>query len=252
MLKSERLQTILDLIELNGTVTVKDIMDKLSVSDMTVRRDLTELDKLGKLKRVHGGAQSLSLYQREELSHLEKKEINIAEKKEAATYAAQFIQENDTVFLGPGTTIELLAASITCSNVRIVTNSLPVFNILQNKEESYEIYLTGGSYRKRTGAFVGSITNDVLKKLKVGKAFISVNGINNDSIMTANVEEGLTQQLVLDNSQERYIVLDHHKFNKEDFYGFYSLNEITGVITDSRIKDELIEKYNDYTVVYSN
>lgn len=252
MLKNERFEKILEMLESEGIVTVKDIMNKLGVSDMTIRRDLSELDKLKKIKRIHGGAQSLSHYKTEELSHLQKKDINISEKKEAAQIAAQFIQKNDTIFLGPGTTIELLASYINSPDIRIVTNSLPVFNIFQNKEEEYEIYLTGGSYRKRTGAFIGSITNDTLKKMKIGKTFISVNGIDNNSVMTANIDEGMTQQIVLNNSQERYIVLDHNKFNKEDFYEFYSLTDITGIVTDSSIDKEVEKKYSEYTMVHSN
>lgn len=251
MLKNERFQVVLELVDVKGTVTVKDIMEKLDVSDMTVRRDLTELDAQGKLKRIHGGAQSISRYRTEELSHIEKQDINMDEKQEAAQYAVQFIRKNDTIFLGPGTTIELLAMYIDCPDVRIVTNSLPVFNIFQDKEKTYEIYLIGGSYRKRTGAFIGSITNDVLKKMKIGKAFLSVNGVSHDSIMTANIDEGMTQQIVLDNAQEKYIVLDHHKFDTEDFYQFYSLKNITGIITDSTINEEVKKKYNEYTIVYS-
>lgn len=252
MLKNERFQIILDLLATKGTITVKEIITSLDVSDMTVRRDLSELDNLGKLKRIHGGAQSVSLYRNEELSHLEKKEIYIEEKEEAAKYASRFIQTNDTVFLGPGTTIELLAEHIEDTNLRIVTNSLPVFNIFQSKEKVYEIYLIGGGYRKRTGAFIGNIANDALKKFKIGKTFISVNGINDNSIMTANIDEGLTQKIVLDNSQEKYIVMDHNKFNKEDFYEFYSLQEITGIITDSNISEETEQKYGEYTIIYSN
>lgn len=251
MLKNERFQFILDLLAEKGTVTVNDIVNQLGVSDMTVRRDLTELDKLGKLNRIHGGAQSMYLYKNEELSHIEKKDIHIEGKSEAARYATHFIQDNDTIFLGPGTTIEMLATYIDNANIRIVTNSLPVFNIFQNKETVFEIYLIGGSYRKKTGAFIGNIANEALKKFKIGKTFISVNGVNHNSIMTANVDEGLTQQIVLENSQEKYIVMDHYKFDTEDFYEFYTLENIAGIITDSQIEEETEKKYNEYTMIYS-
>lgn len=251
VLKNERFQVILDLIADKGTVTVNDIVNQLGVSDMTVRRDLTELDELGKLNRIHGGAQSTAMYKNEELSHIEKKEIHMDEKNEAAQHALRFIQDNDTIFLGPGTTIEMLATYINNTNIRIVTNSLPVFNIFQNKETDFEIYLIGGSYRKKTGAFIGNIANEALKKFKIGKTFISVNGVNRNSITTANVDEGLTQQIVLENSQEKYIVMDHYKFDTEDFYEFYSLEDITGIITDSNIKEETEKKYNEYTMIYS-
>lgn len=91
----------------------------------------------------------------------------------------------------------------------------------------------------------------MLKKLKIGKTFISVNGIDNNSVMTANIDEGMTQQIVLNNSQEKYIVLDHNKFNKEDFYEFYSLTNLTGIITDSGINKEVEKKYSEYTVVHT-
>lgn len=252
MLKRERLTTILEILDSAGVITVQNIVKQLNVSDMTVRRDLDELAKVGKAIRIHGGAQSLKHYKREELSHIEKKEIHISEKLAVAEAASQFIHEGDSIFLGPGTTIELIVKFINVHSLRIVTNSLPVFNLLEEKNENFDTYLVGGSYRKKTGAFVGSIANEVISKLKVGKAFIGVNGINNDSVFTANVEEGSVQSLVLDNAKTKYIVCDYHKFNKEDFYEFYHLTDVDRIITNENVSQMLISKYGKYTSVYTN
>ncbi|EFM82822.1 transcriptional regulator, DeoR family [Enterococcus faecalis TX4248] len=70
MLKEERLNAIVSLVDQKGAIKVTEIMERLNVSDMTVRRDLTELEAAGRLKRVHGGASSLNTYRPHELSHM--------------------------------------------------------------------------------------------------------------------------------------------------------------------------------------
>lgn len=249
LLKEERLSTIMDILDASGVLTVKSIVKKLEVSDMTIRRDLDELSKLGKVIRIHGGAQSLNHYRHDELSHIEKQEIHIAEKLEVAEAASRLIHEGDSIFLGPGTTIELIVKFINVSSLRIVTNSLPVFNLLEQKNEDFDTYLIGGSYRKKTGAFVGSIANDAIDKLKVEKAFIGVNGIKKNSVFTANIEEGSIQSLVLKNAKSKFIVCDYHKFNKEDFYNFYHLSEVDQIITNSNTEEKLLEEYKKYVSI---
>lgn len=252
VLKKERLRTISDMVEKRGIVTVADMMNELDVSDMTVRRDLDELEAAGHLVRVHGGAQSISYSETKELSHLEKKEIHIHEKKEVARIAASFIEEGDTVFLGPGTTIELMADYLNVSYLRVVTNSLPVFEKIQTNHLADELYLIGGSYRERTGAFVGSIANETIQRLKVTKAFIGVNGIHNNHVFTSNIEEGKSQKLALDNAHKKIIVSDHHKLNREDFYSFYELTEADYLITDTQVTNELKKYYSQYVKIISD
>ncbi|GMA53394.1 hypothetical protein GCM10025857_47510 [Alicyclobacillus contaminans] len=154
MLKEERLDAIVALVDQKRTIKVNDIVDKLGVSDMTVRRDLTELEKAGRLKRVHGGAQTLNIYRPEELSHADKQIINKEEKREIAQKAVQLIQEEETVYLGPGTTIELLADIMEFDNLRVVTNCLPVFQTLNKKRGNIKVYLVGGEMRALTKAFL--------------------------------------------------------------------------------------------------
>lgn len=242
----------MEILNSSGVITVKSIVHRLNVSDMTVRRDLDELAKNGRVIRIHGGAQSLSHYKSEELSHIEKQEIHISEKLAVAEAASHFIDEGDSIFLGPGTTIEMIVKFIHVSSLRIVTNSLPVFNLLEEKNGNFDTYLIGGSYRKKTGAFVGNIANEVINKLKVGKAFIGVNGINNNSVFTANIEEGSIQNLVLNNAKNRYIVCDYHKFDKEDFYEFYQLTKVDKVITNHNINKAVLNKYKKYTPVFTD
>lgn len=246
MLKEQRHQGILKLVQENTIIKVAELTELLDVSDMTIRRDLMELEQKGLLKRIHGGARANSdTKELLELSHTEKQKINIEKKIEVAQKIVKCIDDNDVIFLGPGTTIELVPELLSQKNLKVITNSLPVFNQLYEKKD-YEIILIGGNYRKRTGAFVGGVANSSIKTLKTAKAFIGVNGIYDNIVTNSNEDEGLTQKLILDNSIEKYIIADSSKFNVLDFYHFYDLNNITGLITDSHISEDDIEKYSKY------
>ena len=169
----------------------------------------------------------------------------IEEKKYISKKIANLIKSGDTIFLGPSTTIENVYDYMEDFPTRIITNSIHVFNKFNNSNK-YDLILIGGSYRYRTGAFVGSIANQALSKMRISKAFIGTNGISRNEIYTANEEEGTTQEIVLNNAREKYIVADSSKIDKEDFYKFYNLDEITALITDEKITDKEkkdIEKY---------
>lgn len=163
--------------------------------------------------------------------------------------AAASIKEGETIFLGPGTTIEIIADYVEAKDIRVITNSLPVFERFRQKEYNFKLYLIGGSYRQKTGAFVGSIANEMLKTLKFNKAFIGVNGISETQVSTYNIEEGNSQKIVLNNSNEKIIVADHYKLDKEDFYQFYPLTDIDRIITDNNIPAEKLEKYSKVTKI---
>ncbi|MGH2312627.1 DeoR/GlpR family DNA-binding transcription regulator [Streptococcus uberis] len=247
MLKRERLLKIIDKVNTNGIITVNEIMQHLNVSDMTARRDLDELEKAGKLVRIHGGAQSISSpIKKLEKSNTEKLNVQTKEKKEIASFAATLINDGETIFIGPGTTLEFFAEQLIDKTIRIVTNSLPVFDILKNND-SIDLILIGGEYRNITGAFVGSLTNQTISTLKFSKAFIGCNGIYQNDIATYNESEGQIQRIALNNAIEKILLVDNQKFNAYDFSVFYQLDQIDKTITDSRIQPEVFNDYKERT-----
>lgn len=250
MLKERRHTIILDLISQNNVVKVSELVDILDVTEMTIRRDLQELEDKNLLIRIHGGARrieegSLHLV---ELSHRQKREINLEEKKEIARIIAKNIYENETVFLGSGSTIELVYDYLDLSYAKIITNSIYVFNKFKN-DERYELILTGGTYRSKTGSFTGTITNDFISTINVEKSFIGVNAINNNAIFNANEDEGVIQRSILNNSRKKYVIADFVKFDKLDFYQFYDLNDIDILITDSKVPQVTIEEYSKWVEI---
>ena len=152
MNKKRRLEKILDMLKIDGTITIKEIIDELDISDMTARRDLDALEADGLLTRTHGGAQLLSSKKPLEKTHIEKKSLNTKEKIDIAKKACSLIKDGDTIFIGPGTTLEQLALELKGRKgykIRVITNSLPVFLIL-NDSETIDLLLLGGEYREVT------------------------------------------------------------------------------------------------------
>lgn len=119
MLKSERKQIILSQLKQDGFVTLENLTVLLSdTSESTIRRDLDELAADGKLKRVHGGAESIHGL-KEEIANSQKAIRNVQEKAQLAGYAADLIKEGDVVFLEASTTNELLIPHLSNRQVTV-------------------------------------------------------------------------------------------------------------------------------------
>lgn len=250
MLKSERLKNILQIVNTQKFVTVDELAQALKVSDMTIRRDLNELHKVNKILRVHGGAQQLTDQSRIEKSYQQKREIHIKEKIEVAKRARNLIHENDSIYVGPGTTLELMVANLKIKHLRIVTNSLPVFEAAKNNLNDYDLIMVGGSYRRISGAFLGALANSELKTMSFSVGFVGVNGIKDTSMTTANLEEGQTEEVGLDRSQIKFVVADYTKLDHSDFHEFYDLRKVDGLITNHGIEPELEKHYSQFTTIY--
>lgn len=248
LLKAERLEKIIQMFNKDDVIKISEISSVLGVSEMTIRRDLKLLEEKGHVEYIHGGGKKTQKNLIRELSHGEKKSIMIEEKKHIAKIAASLIENGSTVFIGVGTTNEFIYDYIEAINVKIITNSITVFSKFLG-DNRFELILIGGRIRSKTGAFVGSLANDLISKITFKLAFIGVNGIYKDSVTNSNEEEGELQRNILNNSVEKYILCDHSKFNKEDFYKFYNLRGVTGLITDDKIDRELKEEYEKYTKI---
>ncbi|WP_112443721.1 DeoR/GlpR family DNA-binding transcription regulator [Streptococcus sp. 596553] len=250
MLKQEKLTKILEIVNSKGTITVKQIMDEIAVSDMTARRYLQELADKDLLIRVHGGAEKLrtnSLLTNER-SNIEKQALQTAEKQEIARFAGSLVEERETIFIGPGTTLEFFARELPIDNIRVVTNSLPVFLILSERKLT-DLILIGGNYREITGAFVGTLTLQNLSNLQFSKAFVSCNGIQNGALATFSEEEGEAQRIALTNSNKKYLLADNSKFNKFDFYTFYNVSNLDTIVSDSKLSDSILFELSKLTKV---
>ena len=247
MLKEERQKIIIDKLKENDIIHVSQMTDLLDVTDMTIRRDLKELEDKNLLVRIHGGASKVEKARSREFSNEEKLLQNKGLKVEIAKKINEIMLTDQNIFLGAGSTIEYVSEFIGEKKLNIFTNSLHLFRKLVFFD-NVNIKLIGGEFRKVTGAFVGALSLDLVSKMRFNQAFIGVNGINKGKAYTYSPEEGILQKLILDNSFERYLVADSSKLGYEDLYHFYNIEDAK-FITNSKITSDNRKEIEKYTEI---
>ncbi|MBM7586043.1 DeoR family fructose operon transcriptional repressor [Bacillus pakistanensis] len=245
MLTPERHLIILELLEGKKVVKIQELAEATSSSESTIRRDLSQLEKQSKLKRIHGGA---SLLQRigEELSVIEKSTKNIGEKDRIAKYAASLVREGHCIYLDAGTTTFQMIPYLTAKNIIVVTNGLTHLEALI--EKNVKTYLIGGYAKQKTRALIGSGAITSLQNYRFDSCFMGVNGIHLEhGFTTPDPEEAFVKSLAMQLSQQAYVVTDHTKFNEVTFSKVAELEEAT--IITNEIENDLLNEFLEKTTV---
>jgi len=161
----ERQDKIVTLLSQKGRLSVAGIVGQFGVSQATARRDLETLAEQGKLHRVHGGA--LSMKQAPpELPILQREHEQILEKQRIGLAAAALVGDGDTIFLGSGTTVLEVARNLRSrQNLSVITNSLPVMNLLSGLP-GINLITLGGMLRLSELSFIGHITEQSLAEVR--------------------------------------------------------------------------------------
>lgn len=243
MLTEERHSYILNELRKKEVIQVQELVQDLGVSESTIRRDLQELDDLGKLERVHGGARSL--YRIEQEKSLKEKSIkNIHEKNIIAKEAASLVQNHETIFVEAGTTTLAMIPYLAGKDIIVVTNSIHLAVALTDLE--IQIFLIGGKVKNTTKAIIGSTATQQLSTYQFSRSFLGTNGVHLQyGFTTPDEREASMKSMAIKQSKRAYILADHTKFGVVNFIKFGELNEAT-VITDS-IGSEEKTVYGNYT-----
>lgn len=251
-MKSERQHAILGLLHQRQTATVTFIADALGVSDMTIRRDLREMAEEGLVVRVHGGAQLPRSARGNALlrvrSHAEKKLQFVEQKRAAARAAARVIQPGDTVFLGGGTTLELMCDYLIDTDIRVITNSMPVLNLLADNPH-IELFLIGGTLRQNTRVFTTPYGTRGLRGLSATKAFVSATGVFGNEVFGSHPDVSALLHDAISHAASSYLVLDAEKIGVRDFCMFATLDAFEATFINHDAPQEAFETLGAYTTV---
>ncbi|MFC3929043.1 DeoR/GlpR family DNA-binding transcription regulator [Streptococcus caprae] len=231
MLKSERKRFITDKIREENTVSLEELTNLLETSESTIRRDLDELESENKLRRVHGGAERIASLQ-EELSNQEKSIKNVQEKMAIAKEALAQIDEGDVVFIDAGTTTELLVRELTFKQVTVVTNS--IHHASKLVERGIQTIIIGGFVKQSTDASVGQLAVEQIKRLNFDKAFLGMNGVDENFFTTPDLEEAVIKQLIIENARKAYVLVDNTKLSQTSFVKVTGI-EKASVITNKSL-----------------
>ncbi|MDR7074576.1 DeoR/GlpR family DNA-binding transcription regulator [Fictibacillus barbaricus] len=245
MLTPERHRKIIDLLGEKQVVTIQELVDATTSSESTIRRDLSQLQKDKKLKRVHGGA-SLFNQKSEELSVSEKAAKNLTEKEKIAQYAASLVKNGDCVYIDAGTTTLQMIPYLKGKDITVVTNGISHLDYLSENEIS--TYLIGGFVKPKTKAIVGSCALTSLSSYRFDKCFMGINGIHLDSgYTTPDPEEAAIKHLAISLTQEAFVLADNSKFNEITFAKVADLNK--AVIITTEMDEDLAYDYQEKTEI---
>jgi DeoR family fructose operon transcriptional repressor len=213
MLPEQRFLEILNLLERQGTITVRELTECLDTSESTIRRDLSVLHDMGKLKKVFGGATSLETFtvSKDDLVAV-RHNRNMDEKLRIAQAAITLLEANDFVYIDAGTTTGMLAEQVPAGSVVFVTNGVTHARTLGQK--GCKVYLLGGEFKFTTEAVVGGRALDDLARYNFSKGFFGTNGISLTSgFSTPDEREALVKSHAMKRCREAYVLADSSKFN---------------------------------------
>lgn len=227
-----RREKILQALAKNEEVTISDLSRFFGVSEVSIRRDLVELESQGLLKRVYGGAISTAKVIHEQ-SFKEKINRNLEEKKRIAALAVKMIQRGDRIFLDSGTTTVQIARMIkNPQDLTVVTTSLPIAVEL-GIYSGINLTLTGGIYNPIYQSLVGPLTVENLAQFHVNKAFMGIDGLSiSNGLTTISTLEAEISRAILQITEELIVVADHSKIDKVGFVHIAPIGRIHTLITD--------------------
>jgi DeoR family fructose operon transcriptional repressor len=232
----KRKQIILDKLNTQGEVDIKETAAMLEISEITIRRDLNRLAGDGLLYRTHGGAMKVNPL---EIPHdfVNKAAKNIEAKDKICRAAAALINNGDIIFMDCGSTVFRLCQFIKNKKIKVITNSIPVVYELQNSLVSLNII--GGEFDQERQAVHGKMANEHIARYKANKAFLGVDGISINGLFANSELEADITLAFAKYSAKAFLLCDNSKIGKESYLKFADLKTIDTIITDSQ-SDELM------------
>ncbi|BEP15299.1 DeoR/GlpR family DNA-binding transcription regulator [Acidothermaceae bacterium B102] len=249
MLASQRQRLIMVEVHRQGGVRVSDLVTQLDVSDMTIRRDLEALSRRGLVEKVHGGATLPVMRAADEPGFAAKSSREPGEKEAIAKAAAALIPPGTSIAISAGTTTWALARHLSgIAGLTVVTNSVPVADVLHRSGSPDRTVILTGGVRTPSNALVGSVAISALLSLHVDMVFMGVHGMDEHAgLTTPNLLEAETNQAMIRSGRRLVVVADHTKWGNVGLSRFARIQEAHVVISDDRLPDSARDTLDSMT-----
>ncbi len=236
MLAIERREHILSYLRQHEYANVETLADNLTVSSMTIRRDLTKLEEQGLVRRTHGGA-TIGQYINTQ-PHTEERQIQSPEEKTSiARYAASLVHDGHSIMLDAGTTCMEIARQLVDKKIRVVTTDLAQAQFLCHYN-NIEVFVTGGRVNDITQSCLGSKVDDFLKNIHVDIAFIGCTSWDvRRGVTTPTERRCALKSRMIERADTSILVADSDKYGRFSFHRICEINTFDLVITDNRLDD---------------
>ncbi|HOQ86994.1 MAG TPA: DeoR/GlpR family DNA-binding transcription regulator [Phycisphaerae bacterium] len=230
MTGDERRQQLSDFLARRGFADLSVLVAELGVSESTIRRDLSQLEEEGIIRRTHGGAVFVS-ERFGALNYSARESAEVEQKTAIGKAAAELVGEGETILIDGGTTTFQVARHLATRSLQVVTNSLPIANLLSSAP-SIELIFVGGYIYPRTGVALGPIARQALASLHFSKVFMGAAGITADGLYNANVLLVEAQEQMMRSADQVIVVADHTKFGRRSLAKMCGWDRIDRVVSD--------------------
>ena len=236
----ERQQEIMRILRYRQRATVGELSNVLAVSEVTVRKDLVQLENSGLIRRTHGGAllTQLSPY---ELAFDVRAKLQQAEKERIAAAAATLVQNGDSIALDASTTAYYLARVLSTYNeLTVVTNGIRIGMELAGRP-GINVLMPGGTLRYEAFSLVGGWGEEIFKHIHIKHAFVGAMGFTlNEGLTDVNSEEVKIKSAMVEKAKDVIAIFDHTKWQKVSFATFCSLDQVRLIITGRQAPEDMV------------
>ncbi len=231
MIPVERQQLILSSLAERDVLSIAELMERLDVSHMTVRRDIQKLEKDGRVQSVSGGVQLIQKITHEP-SHGVKRTLRHREKEKIADVAATLIPEGATIYLDAGTTSLAIAEKIAArADLMVITNDFMVTAWLI-QHSTCRLYHTGGQVLRENQSCAGESTAQFLHGFNLDIAFISASSWNTRWISTPTESKVPVKKALISAAARCILVCDSSKYGKAGVFNAAPISAMHTIITD--------------------
>lgn len=244
LMTEQRRGQISELVEQLGAITSEELVKQYGVSLMTVWRDLTALEELGRLRRIRGGAVRLDRRSEAEPLYVSKQVINQSKKDAIARYAAEhFVDDNDIIFMEAGTTVAAMAKHLPAyKHLTVVGNGLGTMNELAKQLPEITVFCCGGMLRDVGLTFIGPQAEAYFRQLNARTCFLSATGITAAEGMTdPSLLEIQVKRAMAHNAERVVLLIDSTKFGVRSLAKIFDVSEVDILVTNADAPSAALE-----------
>jgi len=240
----ERRKDIVDAVGKADKLTVAQLSERFDVSEVTIRQDLQALHDQGFLLRTRGGA--VSSNKMPEMSFDMRMQQNAAMKSRFGKYAAELVNDGDTIFLDASTTSHAMIPHLKkFSELTVATNSLKVALAFLDAPQ-IQVTLPGGHLRRESISLVGLTNDSPLPPINIQFGFFGARGLTLEEGLTdVNINEVAMKRRIIESCRQVIALVDSQKWGKVAAYTFARLPQIDRIITDLNAPKDLIKRFRD-------
>lgn len=250
-MKRERIEEIAEILDKRGKMTLEQLEEVFPyVSQMTLRRDLFQLEQDGRIIRIRGGAMSVKEVQKVSgEAYTKKTTINTDAKIVIAQKVAKLVDEGISLFIDGGTTAMYLSKELPDINCNVFTNGIAVAMELAQKK-NINITVVGGQLMKDNLSTSSPAAKEYFALTNFEIAIVSTTAFTPEQGFSCNsqIESDLLRQ-VFKKARYVYMMLDSSKIGKINPYTFASIEDIDVLITDDTFPKEYKEMFEKHDIV---